>query len=186
MSIGHQAIHLFRNAQVNALLTQAIIVLLSGSICTKKRHLKQFFLTITLLFSCLAFGQNFSDEWTGYFAYGQVNDVSEGNGALYVASENAVFVYSTLDGSLTTKSTINGLSGNDISSIYYSAEFETLLVGYENGIIDVIVGDNQNVLTVVDILNKQSIPPTKKELIILWSTMVLSTSRQDLASPYLT
>lgn len=137
---------------------------MNGSICTKKRQLKQLSLTVILLFSCLTFGQNFSDEWTGYFAYGQVKDVSEGNGVLYVASENAVFVYSTLDGSLTTKSTINGLSGNDISSIYYSAEFETLLVGYENGIIDVIVGDNQNVLTVVDILNKPSIPPTQKRI----------------------
>lgn len=120
-----------------------------------------------LLFLSVSFwlqGQDFSDEWTGYFAYAQTKDITEGNGVVYVAADNAVFAYSTLDGSLTTKSTINGLSGQPISSIYYSAAFETLLVGYENGVIDVVIEGNNNVLTVVDIFNKPSIPPTEKRI----------------------
>ena len=108
--------------------------------------------------------QDFSDGWTGYFSYTEVQDMAEGNGVLYVAAENAVFEYSTLNGSLKTRSTINGLSGEDISSIYYSPGFETLLIGYESGLIDVVVGDSQNVITVVDIVNKPSIPPTEKSI----------------------
>ena len=126
--------------------------------------MKKLLLLLFLSVSLWIQGQNFSDEWTGYYAYAQTKDITEGNGVVYVAADNAVFAYSTLDGSLTTRSTINGLSGQPISSIYYSAEFETLLVGYENGVIDVVINGNPDVLTVVDIFNKPSIPPTEKRI----------------------
>jgi len=125
---------------------------------------KQLFILLIVLFCIPLYGQDFSDEWTGYFSFNAVGDIDQGNGRIYAASENAVFIFSTIDGSTITRSTINGLSGNIISSIYYSEAFDTLLVGYENGIIDIILGNSENVITVVDIFNRVSIPPDRKRI----------------------
>ena len=129
-----------------------------------KKHVRQLYILLIVLFCLPLYGQDFSDEWTGYFSFATVGDIDEGNGRIYAASENAVFIFSTINGSTVTRSTINGLSGNVISSIYYSEAFDTLLIGYENGIIDVIVGNSENVITVVDIFNRVSIPPDSKRI----------------------
>ncbi|WP_299761581.1 two-component regulator propeller domain-containing protein [uncultured Dokdonia sp.] len=126
--------------------------------------MKHLYILLLVLFSLPLYAQDFSDEWTGYFSFASVGDIDSGNGRVYAASENAVFIFSTINGSTITRSTINGLSGNTISSIYYSEAFDTLLIGYENGIIDVIVGNSENVITVVDIFNRVSIPPDRKRI----------------------
>ncbi|WP_339846390.1 two-component regulator propeller domain-containing protein [uncultured Dokdonia sp.] len=121
-------------------------------------------LLIVFLVSSIAVAQDFSEDWTAHFSYNQTVGITSGNDKVYVASENAVFIYNTLDGTTTNRTTVNGLSGNLISSIYYSESFDTLFVGYENGVIDVIVGNTSDVLTVVDIFNKPAIPPDRKRI----------------------
>ena len=108
--------------------------------------------------------QDFTEDWIGHFSFNQVEDVVRGNGRIYGASENAVFIFSTFDGSIRTLTTVNGLSGNTISSIFFSEAFDTLLIGYDNGIIDVVVGNSSNVITVVDIFNRTSISPNRKRI----------------------
>lgn len=122
------------------------------------------YLYICLLFTIAVRAQDFSEDWTGHFSYNDVIAVSSGNGRIYAASENAVFIFNTLNGSIQQRTTINGLSGNLVSSIFYSEGFDTLFIGYENGIMDVIVGNTTNVLTVVDIFNRPSIPPNRKRI----------------------
>lgn len=126
--------------------------------------MRQLYILIILLFCLPLYGQDFSDEWTGHFSFATVGDIDQGNGSIYAASENAVFIFSTINGNTTTRSTINGLSGNIISAIHYSEAFDTLIIGYENGIIDIIVGNSENVITVVDIFNRVSIPPDSKRI----------------------
>lgn len=125
---------------------------------------KNLLFVILLWLSASSQAQDFTEDWVGHFSFNQVEDIAQGNGRIYGASENAVFIFSTLDGSLTTLTTVNGLSGNVISAIFFSEAFNTLLVGYENGIIDVITGNNNNVITVVDIFNKVSISPDRKRI----------------------
>ena len=108
--------------------------------------------------------QDFTSDWVGHFSYNQVRDVVEGNGNIYGASENAIFIFSTLNGTVTTLSTVNGLSGNTISAIHFSETFNTLLIGYENGIMDVVTGNNTSIITVIDIFNRPSISPDRKRI----------------------
>ncbi|TVZ52784.1 two-component regulator propeller domain-containing protein [Dokdonia sp. Hel_I_53] len=108
--------------------------------------------------------QDFSQDWTGHFSFTQAIDISSGSSMVYVACENAVYSYDVLSGEVETITTINGLSGNTISSIYYSEDSTTLFIGYENGIIDVVSTDTSQVLTVVDIFNKPSITPDRKRI----------------------
>ena len=136
------------------------VVILQNNIALKVLRFILVFCSVINTFQA----QDFSDEWTGYFSYNNIVDITQGNNRIYAAAENAVFIYNLSDNSLTTLSTINGLSGETISSIYYSSNFDTLFIGYENGLMDILVGDDPDVLTVVDIVNRQSIPPDEKRI----------------------
>lgn len=126
--------------------------------------LKKFIFTLLLLIPLLNFSQDFSQLWEGHFSYLNVKDVSQGNGKIYAAAENAVFVYDLNTGEMETISTINGLSGETISKIYYSEVFGLLLIGYETGLVEIVSDTNDDVLTVIDILDKPTIPPTEKKI----------------------
>ncbi len=117
-----------------------------------------------LLFPIFGFTQNFENEWTGFFSYASVKGISQGNNQIFVGTENAVFSYDLSSEEITTFSTINGLSAESISSIYYSEGFGVLVIGYENGLIDIKIDGEENILKVVDILEKPTIPPDRKRI----------------------
>lgn len=119
-----------------------------------------FYLFVTC--SLISWGQNFESEWTAHFSYASVKKISQGNDKVYAASENAVFSYDLSTQQTETISTIQGLSGETISAIYYSEDFGLLFVGYENGLIEVVIDGDENILSVVDILEKQTISPDRK------------------------
>lgn len=109
---------------------------------------------VMLLVVQLTFAQgNFS--WQGYFSYNQITDLSQSSSTVYAASENALFSKNSSTGQLKTSNTIDGLSGNTISSLYHSETFNKTLVGYENGLLIVINEADGSMLDVVDIINKQ-------------------------------
>jgi streptogramin lyase len=123
-------------------------------------------ITILGLFfiSLLGHSQNFENEWTGLFSYASVKAVSHGNDQIFAGSENSVFSFDLVSQELTTISTINGLSGENISTIYYSEGFGLLVIGYENGLIDIKIDGEEDILKVVDILEKPTIPPDRKRI----------------------
>ena len=121
-------------------------------------HLLLFFLPL------FGFSQDYSQLWEGHFSYLNIKDVSQGNNKIYAAAENAVFIYDLISNDLETISTINGLSGETISTIHYSETYGLLLIGYENGLMEIISDSNDDVLTIIDILEKPTIPPTDKKI----------------------
>ena len=125
---------------------------------------KRVSLLFILFIPLISIAQDYSALWDGYFSYLNVKDVSKGNGKIYVAAENAIFTYDLETSELETLTTINGLSGEEISKIYYSEAYELLIIGYVNGLIEVALDNNENILTVVDILDKPTIPPTDKKI----------------------
>lgn len=110
------------------------------------------------------FAQDFSAFWNGYFSFYNIKDVVQGNNKIYAAAENAVFSYDTQTHEITEITTINGLSGEQISTIYYSETYQLLMIGYENGLVEIAFDNGDNVLTLVDIIDKQTIPPTSKRI----------------------
>ncbi|WP_432412122.1 two-component regulator propeller domain-containing protein [Rasiella sp. SM2506] len=127
--------------------------------------MKYFFFFFTLLVGVVTgTAQNFEDEWTGHFSYVSIQAISQGNDKIYAAAENAVFSYDLSTQEIETISTINGLSGALISTLYYSENFNVLVIGYESGLIEIISDGDEDVLTVVDILNKPTIPPDRKKI----------------------
>lgn len=112
----------------------------------------------------LVSSQNFSEDWQSHFSYRNITDVVEGNGKIYAASENVVFTYDLATTEIQTITTVEGLSGETISTIYFSEAFNLLLVGYQNGLIEIYSENTNDVTTVVDIIDKPTIPPDKKRI----------------------
>jgi hypothetical protein len=126
--------------------------------------MKQLLTALFLLIYCFSEAQNFENSWTGHFSYASVRSISEGNGKIYAGSENAIFTFDLATQGIETISTINGLSGESISTIYYSETYGLLFIGYETGLIEIVIDGEENVLTVVDILDKPTIPPNQKNI----------------------
>jgi WD40 repeat protein len=122
-----------------------------------------------ILFFCLGLSfysqaQDFSALWQAHFSYNNIVDVVGGNDKIYAAAQNAVFEYNTQSQELKTITTIDGLSGEQITTIHYSTEFQYLVIGYETGLMEVYSESDGSVLTVVDILEKDNITPVNKNI----------------------
>lgn len=127
----------------------------------KKKFFIIFFGLIGMVFSN---AQNTSLLWEGHFSYLNIKDVVASQEKVYAASENAIFSYDLITEELETISTINGLSGELISTIHYSEDYSLLIIGYENGLIEVFNESTEEMITVVDILDKNTIPPNSKKI----------------------
>jgi hypothetical protein len=115
----------------------------------QKRLLYLFFLFLVQI----TFAQT-NLSWQGYFSYTQIKAVSESPKTIYAASENALFSKNSNTGIIKTSNTIDGLSGETITALYYSATSNKTIVGYQNGLLIVINEADGSMLKVVDIVNK--------------------------------
>ncbi|MGM0635315.1 MAG: two-component regulator propeller domain-containing protein [Bacteroidota bacterium] len=121
-----------------------------------------------LLFCCfccsLMFAQDFSISWQAHSSYFNVKSITEADNILIIAAENAVFEYDTETQETKTYTTVDGLSGNGISETYYSANYNIIVVGHNNGLIQLIDRDSEQVTNLVDIVNRVTISPDRKSI----------------------
>ena len=123
---------------------------------------KRFLYLLFLFFLQFGFAQN-SLLWQGYYSYNSIKDISASPTAFFAASENALFSKNINTGQLKTTNTIDGLSGQTITSLYYSAVSNKTIVGYENGLMIVINEKDGSMLNIVDIISKQ-LPANLKKI----------------------
>jgi hypothetical protein len=111
-------------------------------------------LSAVLLFATLfSFGQA-NSLFKGYFSFNSIKDLSQTDTALYAAAENALFTDNLATSTITTTTTIDGLSGQTITAVYHSPTLNRTIIGYANGLIIVVNADG-SIVKVVDIINKQ-------------------------------
>lgn len=125
---------------------------------------KRLIVIIICLFPLLPFAQDFSVLWKGHFSYNNIKEVVRGTNKIYAAAENAIFSYDIQTNELKELNTVNGLSGETISTIYYSEAYELLVIGYDNGLIEIAFDNDDDILSIVDIIDKPTIPPTNKRI----------------------
>ncbi len=123
---------------------------------------RYWLLLLSLLTLSMGFSQN-NKLWKGYFSYNEIKDLSQSTSKVFSASENAFFSQDILSGTIKTTNTIDGLSGQTITSFYHSPTLKKSLIGYENGLMIVINEVDGSMLNVVDIINK-SIPQNVKKI----------------------
>jgi len=88
---------------------------------------------LTTLFS---FSQSRVGEWETYLDYSNVKSIDSFEEMVYAGSETQFFIYNKDDNSISTFSKLNGLSDINISSLKYSPELNVVIIGYENGNLD--------------------------------------------------
>ncbi|MCF6180617.1 hypothetical protein [Lutibacter sp.] len=96
--------------------------------------------------------QDYSSSWEDFYSYNNVKNFIIANQTIYAIVDNAVFKYNITTGETSKISSVNGLSGETVTSIYYSENLDKIVIGYQTGLLEII--DNKNQITIAkDIVN---------------------------------
>lgn len=138
------------------------------------RKLIYFFL---LLFNVSLFAQvDFSDSWEDFFSYNNVKDIVKQGDILYALSDNAIFTYDFSTDQVQKISSVQGLSGETTTSFLFDDATNRIVIGYENGLVEVVDGDGSITIS-ADILNfNQSGAKSINDIFQYQETLYLSTA----------
>ncbi|NIJ43878.1 ligand-binding sensor domain-containing protein [Wenyingzhuangia heitensis] len=101
--------------------------------------------------------KDYSSQWEDLFSYNEIIDFVIQTDIIYAVTENAMFIYNLKNQEIQKKSSINGLSGAKTSTVFFDENSESVFIGYENGLIDIldtnqdvypVTGINQNIILV--------------------------------------
>ncbi|MGO3154170.1 type IX secretion system anionic LPS delivery protein PorZ [Mesonia sp.] len=115
-------------------------------------------------FSLFSQAQEQNPNWEDLFSYYSIQDISTGGGKVFAAAENSVFSYRIGTQEIEKISSIQGLSSEKINTIYYSANYNLLFIGYKTGLMDVYNPQDKTVLKVIDITEKVTITPANRRI----------------------
>ena len=113
---------------------------------------KYLFFYFLFIFSLLNAQTDFSNEWEDFYSYNNVKDFLIEDNVIYAITDNAVFTYDITSKETRKLSSVQGLSGETTSAIFYSKSTKKLVIGYETGLIEV-VDENGKITISADIVN---------------------------------
>lgn len=136
--------------------------------------------TLILFLVSLSFSMtaqiDFSDSWEDFFSYNNVKDFVKVDDVIYALSENAIFTYNSTTQETQKLSSVQGLSGETTKSIHFSTSTNRLVIGYDNGLIEVVDEDGSITIS-ADIVNfNQSGEKSINDIFEYEGTLYLSTS----------
>lgn len=131
-------------------------------------------------------------EWETYFAYNQVSQLVETPDRIVGATRLGLIIIEKSDHSVRTLSKVNGLSDYFISAIGYNSYDQSILIGYENGNIDLLRKDridNVNDLKIKQLDSNKTINhflPFEDRVLIAtnFGIMVLNPASKEILSTY--
>lgn len=118
-----------------------------------------------LVFCSFWFCKAQNQLWKGYFSYSDVRDLAESETRIYAACETAVFSKHLSTNEIKTMNTVDGLSGQVISSIFHSTSTNRTFIGHENGLL-IMINEQTGALSLLVGIRDQTggIPPNKKKI----------------------
>jgi len=124
-------------------------------------YMKKIIFLLIFLIPILNYSQqDFSDNWEDFFSYNNVKDFVKSGDKIYAIVDNAVFVYDLNTQTNKKISSVNGLSGETTSALFFDADFNRIVIGYETGLVEII---NENgSITFADDIKRLSITGSKK------------------------
>ena len=116
---------------------------------------------LVLFISFIAFSQQ--NQWKGYFSYNEVKAMSPANQDMKIAAQNAYYHYKPT-GEVQTFSSMQGLSGFEIVAFHYSQAFNKTILGFDNGILQVVNESTKEVINRIDITNRPGISLNRRKI----------------------
>ena len=125
--------------------------------------IKRALFILVALIPCLTFAQRDLGEWKSYSRYTKVTQMEQTPDKIYYLSGNSLYSYDKNTNESYTYSSLNKLSDNTITNIYYNNNGKYLLIAYQTGNIDLLYDDGK----VVNISNI-------KDVLVSYSPMILT------------
>ena len=113
-------------------------------------------LFLLLLVPCLLSGQNRIGEWRAHVSFTQVIGIAESAESIVAATSSGIFLVNGKDSRYVTRTKSEGLSGVGISAIAYAPDPDFLLIGYEDGNLDLL--QNDQIFNLPDLVRKSELP----------------------------
>jgi len=108
----------------------------------KNQTMQKAIALIVFLFSLSTHAQtDYSDKWEDLYSYNYVTNFSQTDTKIVALTDNAFFVYDKTSGETKKLSSINGMSGETTSTMYFDENSEKTIIGYENGLVEIIDKD---------------------------------------------
>ena len=101
--------------------------------------------------------------WKGYFSYNEIVDVESSMESIVATTENCIFTKKTDQQDVSIINSINGLKATSISALHYSENFKKTIVGNKDGLL-LIVNNDGNIVSKVDIIEEVPVAPNKKKI----------------------
>ena len=96
-----------------------------------------------LLFATTLQAQIVGASWRDHMSYRNGKAVAVSNSDVYCATGLNIFCYSKKDGRITHMTPIEGLSDMGIGTIAYNEKTQELIIGYNNGNIDIVASNGK-------------------------------------------
>ena len=114
--------------------------------------IKRLFVFLIFSTSLISAQVDYSDSWEDFFSYNNVKDFIKSENIMYALSDNAIFTYDFTNQEIKKLSSVQGLSGETTSAIHYSTQSDRLVIGYKNGLVEVVDSDGSITIS-ADIIN---------------------------------
>ena len=118
---------------------------------------------LSLLYSFSVQSQTKNSAWVDMFSYLQIKHLQLVGSNIYAQSNNAFFIYNNVSGEIEKISSVNGLTGGNISNFYYHQDLRKLFIFHEGGLIEV-VDAQKKVFRSPELAYNQFIPIEQKEV----------------------
>lgn len=120
----------------------------------------RLYFLIFLVFVHYLNSQSRVGEWDVHLNYSKGTCLFFNENIIYTGTESQFFTYNQNDNSIEAFSKMNGLNDTNISAINLDSESNILIIGYENGNIDLIL--NNQIINIPYIKNSSNIIGSKK------------------------
>ena len=129
---------------------------------------------ILILFSILLTPVR-AEQWKTHFAYNNVTQIALARDKVYALSDGSLFSVNKISGTLQIYNRMSGLNSTNITCIYYDGISKQLIIGYQNGKIDLL--SNRGVQYVGELYDKDMTQrKTINNVTIYGRTAYLSTA----------
>jgi hypothetical protein len=118
------------------------------------RFLMRKILSLAIVFLSIQgiHGQTPVGTWSDHFSYNTAKGVASGSKQVFASTGASLLIYNKEFAELKKMTKTSGLSETGISAIAWSEEYKTLIIGYLNTNVDLLI--NNTIFNIPEILNK--------------------------------